>query len=131
MLTLICGLPNAGKTTYSKRYLSVIHFDNITYKSADDHFQRCNSIAAEMEGDVCVEGVYNTRKRRQQLLEAVRPKQDKCVCVWVDTPKWTCIARENRGRSPSLVISQAKDFEPPTPDEGWDEIIIVRNENEQ
>ena len=28
-MILICGIPNAGKTTYSQRYSDVIHFDEV------------------------------------------------------------------------------------------------------
>lgn len=125
-MTLICGIPNAGKTTFSAQYGSVIHFDRIPHKNVNEQFKRCNELAAQSNGDVCVEGVYNRRKRRLELLEAVKDKQGKRICIWLDTPIEICLKRENRGRPSFIISDNAKIFEPPTLDEGWDEIIIVR-----
>lgn len=121
MITLICGLPNSGKTTLSKQYKNAIHLDDYPFG-----FVECNEVVRETDGDICVEGVYNTIKRRLQFLESVKDRTDKKVCIWVKTPIDVCIARENRNRTKAVVESQAKSFEPPTLDEGWDEIIIMR-----
>lgn len=124
MLTLICGLPNAGKTTYSSKYDTVIHFDNIPREG--DQFENCNRLASEVQGDVCVEGVYNSVRRRKQLLEACK-HQDRKVCIWIDTPLEECIRREReyRKRPIGIVHAHHKSFEKPTLDEGWDEVIAI------
>lgn len=112
------GLPNAGKTTYSSRYAHVIHLDDCKKPK----FDNCNKAVSETDGNVVVEGIYNTKYRRKALLEAVEGKNCRKVCVWLDTPREECEKRENRGRN---VIRYAL-IEPPTYDEGWDEIIIER-----
>lgn len=124
MLTLICGLPNAGKTTYSSKYDTVIHFDDIPRKGGQ--FENCNKRASEVKGDVCVEGVYNSARRRKQLLEACK-HQDRKVCIWIDTPLEECIRREceYRKRPIGMVHAHRKSFEPPTLEEGWDEVIVI------
>lgn len=126
-MTLICGLPNAGKSTFSTNYASVIHFDEVKHRTADEQFHKCNTLAAEAEDDICVEGVYNTRKRRMELLEACAHKQGKRVCVWVNTPEEECLRREReyRRRPSGIVRSHARISEQPTLDEGWDEIWVV------
>lgn len=130
-MVLICGLPNAGKTTHSDKYFNVVHFDDISYWRADDHFEKCNALVTKSIGDVCVEGVYNTAKRRQELLEVCNKNYKKCI--WIDTPVEICLQRERNGRmrGDHLVLHHAKTFEPPTLDEGWDEIIIIRGDYEQ
>ncbi len=126
-MILICGLPNAGKTTYSAIFENVIHLDDIPHKTFGEQLYKCNRLAAANEHSV-VEGVYNTKRRRRELLRACKSHQKK-VCVWIDTPYEECVRRENRGR-PHIVAIHYKMFEPPTLDEGWDEIIIVRGKNE-
>jgi len=125
MITLICGLPNAGKTTYSENYENVIHFDDIEHRRPNEQFEKCNALAAEAQGDVCVEGVYNSVKRRKELLEAVKDKPGKRICVWISTSAEVCVKRENRNRPVGIVFAHAMSFQPPTTDEGWDEVIEI------
>ena len=120
MLTLICGLPNAGKTTYSQRYANVIHLDDYPHPRP----AHCNATVRVAKGDVVVDGIYNTRYRRRKLLEAYQGR-DKKVCIWLATPVRECIRRENRSRPQQVVLNQQERFEEPSLSEGWDEIIVV------
>ena len=124
MITLITGLPNAGKTTYSARYENVIHLDDFPQVGDGGKYDRCNRQAAALENAV-VEGVYNTTELRSQLLK-VCAEHDRKVCVWMDTPAEICKQRENRGRPTAIVDVHEKMFQPPTLDEGWDEIVVVK-----
>lgn len=121
MLTLICGIPNAGKTTFSAKYGNVIHLDDFSGLVA-----QCNRTAAKVVGDVCVEGVYGTAESRRCLLQACQHQTPK-ICIWLDTDVDTCRDREKhyRKRTTTLVTIHHKRFEPPTLDEGWDEIIRI------
>lgn len=132
-MTLLTGIPNAGKSTYSARYGTVIHFDSIPHKTANEQFAKCNRLAAQAEGEVCVEGVYNSRRRRIELLEACKHRAERKVCIWLDTPVEVCLERERnyRRRPDGIVLSHAQSFEPPTLDEGWDEIIHIVYTGEQ
>lgn len=125
MLTLICGLPNAGKTTYSSKYNTVIHFDDCPRKG--DQYANCNRRASRVKGDVCVEGVYNSARRRKELLQACA-HQDRKVCIWLDTDVDECVRREKeyRKRPICLVLSHNKTLEPPTLEEGWDEVVVIK-----
>lgn len=126
-MTLIIGLPNSGKTTYSEKFRNVIHFDDVPHTFPEDWFSNCNKMASEAEGDVCVEGVYNDRNNRILLLDAVKNKGGKNVCIWIDTSVEECLRREQNGRRrpPEIVTKHANTFEPPTLDEGWDEVIVI------
>ena len=127
MLTLICGIPNAGKTTYSSRYENVIHMDEVIPKKRGLAYEEvCDMISHN--DDVCVEGVFVAARTRRKLCEA---HDGKKVCIWLNTPIEECIAREDRGRGTGIIRSCADFFEEPTLDEGWDEIIIIRGNNEQ
>lgn len=120
-MTLICGLPNAGKTTFSGRYSKVLHLDDFP----PSKFLNCNEAVRQSEDDVVVEGIYNIRCRRERLLEVAKGRK---VCIWIDTPLEECLRRE--GKSEHVVRVGAEMFQPPTYDEGWDEIIIIRNNEE-
>ena len=123
MLTLICGIPNAGKTTYSARYDNVMHLDDAFGQT---RYDLCNKFASQAEGDVCVEGAYNQIWQRKALIEACQHQSPK-VCIWLDTPLEECLEREQNGRKRTLAIIHIHHnaFEPPTLEEGWDEIIRI------
>ena len=117
MLTLICGLPRAGKTTYSQRYDNVIHLDLCgAYRGVIHHVQA-------RHGDVVVDGVYDKRFFRECLIRAYNGKGLRCI--WLDTP--IEIKRTRKGWNKGCDFP----FEPPTLDEGWNEIIIIRGDDEQ
>lgn len=119
----IIGLPNAGKTTYSTRYDNVLHTDALKPKA------RWSDIEKAMDDSLVVDGVFFSRRTREKLLALA----DGCkkTCIWLDTPVDVCINRENRGRHHSLVEVLHMRFEPPTLDEGWDEIIRIKYNAEE
>lgn len=117
MFTLICGLPRAGKTTYSKRFedkCNVIHLDG------DKGHPLCNNNAS----DIVAEGVCHTARWRKSLIQKF--SGDFSKCIWLDTPS------EIKKKRPGYYAKCEFYFEPPTYDEGWDEIIVIRgDDNEQ
>lgn len=117
MVTLICGLSNSGKTTFSEQYGNVIHLD--------DYGRRINEVVSEATGDIVVEGVFVLRHMRKKLLESYRGTGRK-VCIWLDVSPDVCEAREDRGRPTALIWNCYNALEPPTYEEGWDEIIAIR-----
>lgn len=115
MLILICGIPNAGKTTFSRHFENVLHVD-------DYHMDYCNKLASQAEGDVCIEGIYNAAWQRKKLIQACINQSPK-VCIWLDTPLEVCTERENRGRP--LIIFNHNKMEIPSMAEGWNIIIRI------
>lgn len=120
MLILICGLPNAGKTTYSEQYSNVLHLDEIgsTLKVAE-YITHINN------DDIVIEGIFNTPESRERIIKAYNGKKTKCI--FLDTPFEEILCRENRGRPKWLLQNAAKVFIPPTYEEGWDEIEVIVN----
>jgi hypothetical protein len=115
MLTLICGLPRAGKTTFSQRFKDVIHLDNSgAYHGVLRRLQH-------KRGDVIIEGVYDKRGYREQLIRTYKGEHFRCI--WLDTP--TDMKRNRRGFGKGCMFP----FEPPTYSEGWDEIVIIRSDS--
>lgn len=123
-MILICGIPNAGKTTFSKQFGNVVEFDRVGGTN-----RQMREKVLDMVRDnpnIVVEGVYGKAEDRKLLVEAANGAYNKCI--WLDTPLETCVERENayRHRSEHLVICSHNHFEPPTPNEGWDEIEVIR-----
>lgn len=115
-LTLICGRPRAGKTTYSKQYADVLHLDSFGHIPGN----YANLLEHLPQSDVVVEGIYGTPEQRTELAGRFDGRK---VCIWLDTPLETI-----RGRYPTYakLHSFPYPFEPPTLDEGWDVIIRVK-----
>ena len=125
---MICGLPNSGKTTFSQQFNNVIHLDDIPSVEGQPHMSTVCQLISEVKNDICIEGVFIIAQYRKMLVQSTN-KQKK-ICIWLNTPLEECMRRENRGRT-SFVLQNCFDFfEPPTLDEGWDEIIIINNEND-
>lgn len=120
-MILITGIPNAGKTTYSSQFENVIHFDGVRGRDRRDKIVS----AVEQDNSICVEGVYAKARERKRLVEASKAKN---TCIWLNMPLDMCVYRENTGRQRSEHLVQVvyEDFEPPTYDEGWDEIIEIK-----
>ena len=114
MITLICGHPRAGKTTYSKRFdgiCKVIHLDE-----AGSHINVIKRVRS-CDEDVVVEGVYYDPGHRRELLAAYRGVGSRCICL--DT---SLAVREQRL---GYKLRHDHPFLIPTRDEGWDEIIVI------
>ena len=128
MLTLITGIPNAGKTTYSEQFDNVIHLDDVPCRKGHGHIRTVCEMLQGTTEDVCVEGVFLIAHYRKMLVRAVgdMPKR----CIWLDTPLDECIRREDRHRNTCIVKNSQAVFQPPTYDEGWDEIIVVKDGKE-
>ena len=70
-----------------------------------------------------VEGVYNSVKRRKELLEICKDKDPK-ICIWIDTSPEICMSRPHNLRINWRGHINA--LEPPTLEEGWDRIYIIK-----
>ena len=90
MLTLICGFPRAGKTTYSQQFeetCQVLHYDSIG--SYDKIIQQVQFAS----GDIVVDGIYYNRNERIRLVNAYRG--DKKQCIYLNTDEQIRKQRSN------------------------------------
>lgn len=117
MLTMICGIPNAGKTTYSARFNGVLHLDEIGSN------EKVINIINQLKGDIIIEGYFGNAEGRKKIISAY---QGKAKCIFIDIPVEDSIKRENRNRNAGILRNAARFFETPNLAEGWDEIIILR-----
>lgn len=78
------------------------------------------------KGKVVVDSVYPEKRQREQLIQSVNDIECQKTLVYMTTPLEECIKRNRQRPNPLpdfVVESIHKTFEPPTLDEGWDEII--------
>ena len=122
LIKLICGRSRAGKTTYSKQFKNVIHLD--TCGKFPESYQKL-LLKIDTNDDIIVEGIYDTADLRMQLLQAYQGPGDR-ICIWLDTP--LDVIAERFGSF--LTKKHPYPFEPPTYDEGWDLITIIRKEED-
>ena len=114
MLTLICGIPNAGKTT---KYPNALHLDEIGF------IQTARELIKNMNEDVIIEGVFAKPEQRKAICTAYN---GFTKCIFIDIPINESIRRETRNRPDWLLRNVVEHFEPPTCSEGWDEIEIIK-----
>lgn len=123
MIILICGLPRAGKTTYSKKYeqdMIVFHLDTYGMIEGSRYLGIFHSVYQNSNKNIVIDGVFHSAHLRKRLLQSYK-NNDKRICIWINTPL------EIR-KSRSGYVKYYADFEPPTYDEGWDEIIVIKGD---
>ena len=115
MLTLICGVSRAGKTTLSQIFDNVIHLDDVA-PDIMDRYPKVNSMVSKMD-DVTVEGIYDRKEQRIALLEAYKGTGTRCIFL---DPSEEEIRSRPWGRRHGY---KKRSFEAPSLDEGWETII--------
>lgn len=132
-LYVMCGIPGSGKSTLSKQ---IANEQNLVRLSLDEmgyirQYKLIPHIIEALENgeSVVADSLYTKKQWRTELLKAVRHIGCRCVLLYMSTPLDVCISR-NRGRKSSLPDFVIEDIynsiEPPTLDEGWDEVKEVK-----
>lgn len=148
-IIMLIGIPGSGKTTYSKDLAKeynaeVISSDRVrqTYIGIEekDVFPTVYKLTVEelKEGrNVILDATHITpkvRKRSFDALDAYGISYEK-VAIYVDTPVEECIKRvEKRNQDPNelflpleVIESYGKNIIPPTEEEGFVEIRIIKS----
>ena len=113
MLIVICGKPRAGKTTLSKVFKCLVsHCDYRQIKGCVEDIKNTDK--------VCCEGLFETPRVRKRVLDVATGYK---LCIWLNTSNNARRIRE--GFRPR--VHEKFHFEPPTIEEGWDKIIIVKD----
>lgn len=150
-IVIMIGLPGVGKSTLiAKRFpnYTVISSDNFIEqfaeregKTYDQVFQKYVGRATGMMKDQFDRAVENnenivwdqtnlTKKKRRGILQKV-PKHYKKVAVVFNIPDEVRYARMNQRQGKSIpthvIQNMERSYQAPTKDEGFDEIIEIRN----
>jgi predicted kinase len=133
---LLVGLPAAGKTTFYRRYFAATHrhiskdlWPNATGRDARQRRAIAEALTAGVS--VVVDNTNPTRAERGVIVDAARAHGARVVCYFFDVTTREAVAR-NAGRSgrekvPKVAIfTVAKRLEPPTPDEGFDQLFRMQ-----
>ena len=129
-LIVLCGAPGSGKTTVSKQLQK--QRDTIRYSFDEMHcFRHIELIphikqSLENGNNVVVDSTYAIKMVRTDLLEAIKDINCKRILVFMNTPLDECIRRNAQRKNPLpqyIVEGIYKTIQPPTLDEGWDEIL--------
>lgn len=144
-LFILCGLPGSGKTTFCKNYPEVVHIsrDEIRFslvKEGEPYFSKEKQVTRKFwkeinknlsEGNsVFADQTSLTKKSRQLLMNHITVPNVKFICVEVNGNNLKMSLERNEKRvgtrayvSPEVIHSMSRDFEEPTCDEGFDEVL--------
>ena len=130
------GLQGCGKTTWVREHLAGTH--SVVSK---DHWPRARRREARQQrvvaellaagASVVVDNTNPSAAERAPLVAAARAAGVPVRAVWIDTPPELCAerneAREGRVRVPQVgVLATRSRFEPPSTEEGFDRVEVVR-----
>lgn len=138
---VLCGIPGSGKSTLAIRLseqnkAKLYRFDDmpesrISKKSRHAHETIWRNVAEEVEyQNVVFDDLNTTLFFRQKLLEQLSKVDCKKILYVITTPLGECLERNSKRigkeRLPDFIVTSLySNFEQPTLDEGWDEIIYV------
>lgn len=130
-LYLFCGAPASGKSTLSRQMAEQYNAERISFD--ERHYMRHNEmiqpiVEALTNGkSVVADSVFTYVKQRKMIIDAVKDISCRKVLVYMTTPLDECLRRNanRKNHLPDFVVeSFFQTIEPPTLDEGWDEIIL-------
>ena len=138
MFYVLCGIPGSGKSTIAtqlakEQNAKVYSYDTVRHESKLGAFEDictliCQNIISDLSDghNVIYDAPNHKLIYRQDILNAISDIPCKKICVVLLTPFEECLKRNvNREtRLPDFVLHEIySNFELPTLDEGWDEIL--------
>ena len=135
-LITLCGAPGSGKSTLSRK---IAEEHNLTRYSFDElecffYEELINQALDTLETgrSIILDALFDQVKDRKKLLESVNDINCKKILIVMTTPLEECL-RRNAGRLnplPDFVVKSVHTtFEPPTLEEGWDDIRYYGDHN--
>ena len=130
------GLQGCGKSTWVREHLAATHVvvSKDHWPNARRREARQSRVVAEQLAagrSVVVDNTNPTREDRAALVALAREAAVPVRAVWLDVPFRTCLernlAREGRAQVPVVgVLATRKRLVPPSPDEGFASVEVVR-----
>ena len=137
-LIIFVGIPGSGKSTFFEKNFATTHVhvskDRMPNTSRRDERQEKMIADALAAGrDVVVDNTSPSRALREPLIAVARRCGARAVAYYFDCSVQLARARnrqrEGKGRVPDVAIFvAAKKLQPPSQDEGFDEVHVVRCE---
>lgn len=148
-LTLMIGLPGSGKSTYAKtkidRKVKLLSSDAIRKELfLDETNQENNTLVFKtlherarnflIDGkDVVIDATNTNIDDRTKTLSSFADLNIKRKAIIIETPVELCIERDSRRRrtvGEDVIKSYHENYTPPTKAEGFDDIIMVKNNDD-
>lgn len=144
-LYVFCGIPASGKTTTATQFAQVDNtklysYDTVKHELKLKHFDDiCVEIYANINDDllngfnVVYDAPNHRLQYRKEILNILSDINCKKICVVLSTPFEECLKRngDRKTKLPEFVLYEIYNkFEYPTLDEGWDEIIVINNDED-
>lgn len=138
ILFVTCGIPGSGKTTLAKKLsqeynLTLYSYDELKANRRLEWGRLSTYIlglvrqSLTANQNVIIDNLYITKESRCKLLSDISDIPCKKILIALQTPLEECKARDKSRASHYLgarTIDRFNDeYESPTIDEGWDEIV--------
>ena len=135
---VLCGIPGSGKSTLAEKlaikFDAKIHsYDRYPNSDKCDKSEEIfhliwNNIRNDLKNDynVVCDCLHTTKQRRQNILNAISDIDCEKILVVMNTPLDECIKRNanRKARLPVFILySEYKNYQPPSLDEGWNDIF--------
>ena len=147
-LFMMVGVPGSGKSTYAKNHLQnedtiIVNSDQIRKELYGDEsvqknpkrvfailYQRVRKLLKSGK-NVVIDATNTSKKYRAIALDNFRDIDCEKIAILVETPIEMCYkfdASRERQVSKRVIDRFARELEKPTLDEGFDEIVVYKNE---
>lgn len=136
-LYVFCGNAGSGKSTLSKKLAKEHNAIRISFDE-NGFLQHKELIYPTIEllqdkKNVVVDALFVRKTSRKMILDSVKNIDCKRILIFMNTSLEECIHRNTQRPNPLpefMVRDIYNSIEPPTFDEGWDEIIVVNNDED-
>jgi tRNA uridine 5-carbamoylmethylation protein Kti12 len=129
-LIVFCGIPASGKTTLSKQVAEEYRANRYSFDEMRclQHKELIPFIKQSLKdgNNTVVDSTYTLKRARTDLLEAIKDINCKKTLISMSTPLEECIHRNKQRKYPvpqHLIETISSSMQPPSIDEGWDEIL--------
>lgn len=136
-LYICCGPSAGGKTTLSKKITKEFDAIRISFDELDcfQHKELVPLVTQAFHTNeiVVVDALFTRFTQRKMILEAIKNIDCKQIIIFMNTSLGECIHRNAHRPNPLpefMIRDIYNSIEPPTIDEGWDEIIVINNDKD-
>ncbi len=134
---ILCGLPGSGKSTLAsyieQKYkdFNIISFDELSCITYDDFIEE---ILLKNNTNLVLDAVFQKNLYRTKIIKTLKQFNYCSILIYCNLSAENCFSRiQNREKIFSLSLLKAMEqrFEPPSYDEGWDEIYYCYEEESE
>ena len=138
---MLVGLPGSGKSTFTELFMT----NDMNIKVVNQDIMGRSSCESALlkfikDSDITIlDRVNSTKKDRKSWIDNASLPPKNCLCIYLSTPKFICLDRaKNRTNHPTIkkgggqriITDLDNNFEVPTIDEGFSNIIILEDEED-